>query len=123
MIGRSTVLTLGMLSAAAACGGKARNSEMYRTDTQSLLEQRNEQLKSCYDQALAADPKVAGTVTVQFVVAKKTGEVTKVTVDASSPPVLGQCVVQALQGLKLQPPDRHDGQATFEYAFQPPPAA
>lgn len=111
-----------VVAATAACGGKARKPDVYRADTRQLLDMRNAQLKSCYDSALASDPTMAGTVKVQFVVAKKTGTVTDAKVDPAStaPAPLGECVIQALQGLKLEPPDRNEGRATFEYAFQPP---
>jgi hypothetical protein len=121
MTARPLYLAIALL-AGAGCGGTMRSTDVYRADTQQLLAGRNAQVKSCYDAALATDPKLAGTVTVQFVVAKKTGEVQKVTLDPSAPPSLGQCVTQALQGLTLQPPDRNEGQATFQYAFQAPAA-
>ncbi|HEY0190000.1 MAG TPA: AgmX/PglI C-terminal domain-containing protein [Kofleriaceae bacterium] len=121
-------MAFAVLAATAACGGTARGLEAYRNDTSTLLETRNAQLKSCYDDALKADAKVAGTVTVQFVVAKKTGVISDVTVDqakSSAPPALSQCVVNAVNGLTLAPPDKHEGHATFTYEFKPgnPPAA
>lgn len=119
------LLATGLLATAAACSGTARGLEAYRTDTSRLLETRSAQLKSCYDDALKADDKLAGTVTVQFVVQKQTGMVTNAAVDAAkstAPPVLGQCVVKALDGLVLAPPDRNEGRATFTYEFKPNPA-
>lgn len=108
-----------------ACGGKARKPDSYRADTQQLLDMRTAQLKSCYDTALATDPTMAGTVKVHFAVAKKTGAITNPTIDPAStaPAPLGECLLQSLQGLKLDPPDRNEGQATFEYAFQPQAAS
>lgn len=127
---RSTlsVLAFGALASTAACGGTARGLDAYRNDTSTLLETRNAQLQSCYEQALQTDSKIAGTVTVQFVVAKKTGVIENATVDqakSSAPPVLGQCVVNAVNGLVLAPPDKNEGRATFTYEFKPtaPPAA
>ncbi len=110
------------LIALAACGGTARGLEAYRTDTQSLLATRNSQLQSCYDTALKADAKLAGTVAIQFTVEKKTGVITKAAIDktkTSAPDSLGGCVLEAVKGLKLDPPDRNEGQATFLYEFQP----
>lgn len=117
----TNVLTAIAITATSACGGKARKPDVYRADTQQLLDLRSAQLKSCYDSALATDPKLAGTVKIQFVVAKKTGAITNAKIDPAStaPAPLGECVLQAVQGLKLEPPDRNDGRATFEYAFQP----
>ena len=118
-----SVFLAAVLASLAACGGKARKPDVYRADTQKLLDLRSPQLKSCYDQALASDAKLAGTVKVHFVVAKKTGVITEPKVDPAStaPELLGRCVLQALEGLKLEPPDRNEGRATFEYTFQPEP--
>lgn len=120
----SITVVLGFALTAAACGGKARGPESYRADTQQLLDLRAAQIKSCYDEALAANATLAGTVRVTFVVEKKTGEITKAEIDPASnaPEPLGACVLQGLQGLKLDPPDKNEGQATFEYAFSPTPA-
>lgn len=118
------LLIAASLIAAAACGGTARGLEAYRADTSKLLETRNAQLQTCYETALKSDDRLAGSVTVQFTVEKKTGVISRPTVDAarsSAPPVLGQCVVQAIDGLVLAPPDRNDGQATFTYEFKPTP--
>ena len=111
----STALAIG-------CGGKARGVDTYRADTQRMLDTRSADLKTCYDAALASDPAMAGTVKVSFVVAKKTGEVTDAKLDpaTTAPAPLGQCVLQALAGLRLEPGDRNEGRATFEYAFSPP---
>ena len=107
---------------AAACGGTSRGLEAYRTDTQRVLETRNAALKSCYDNALRSNANLTGTVTIRFVVEKGTGAIKGTSVDGAgtSPPnLLGDCVLQALDGLKLEPPDRNEGQATFVYEFKP----
>lgn len=117
---------LGLLAVAtAACSGTARGLETYRTDTQQLLSSRDAQIKSCYDDALKADGKLAGTVAIHFVVEKKTGELSGATIDptrstASKP--LGDCVLTAVKGLKLVPPDKNEGRATFVYEFKATPA-
>lgn len=122
-----TVLVLAA-ALAAGCAATKRSSQVYRADTQKVLEARNDQIKTCYDDALKADASLAGKVTVRFVVEKKTGTFTKATVDpaqsdAKEPLVL--CVLNAVAGLKLEPPDTNEGQATFSYMLQPgsPPAA
>ena len=118
----SLAIAAGLIATVAACGGTARGLEAYRTDTSSLLETRNAQLQSCYDDALKTDAKMAGTVTVQFIVAKKTGMIENAQVDASkstAPPALGQCVVKAVDGLVLAPADKNEGRATFTYEFKP----
>ncbi len=125
MTTRTMLLAGALVALTAACGGKARGPDTYRADTENMLGMRMGQLQSCYDEALAKDPNVAGTVKVQFVVAKKTGVVTDAKVDPAStaPESLNSCVLQALEGLKLDPPDKNEGRATFEYAFQPRPAS
>ena len=122
------LIASGLVATVAACSGTARGLEAYRTDTSNLLETRNAQLQSCYDDALKTDAKMAGTVTVQFVIAKKTGMIENAQVDAgksTAPPALGQCVVKAVDGLVLAPADKNEGRATFTYEFKPgaPPSA
>jgi hypothetical protein len=116
------LLAAGLLASAAACSGTARNLEAYRADTNNLLETRTAQLERCYEDALKADETLAGTVTVQFVVEKTTGAIANAAVDqarSTAPPALGQCVVKAIDGLTLAPPDRNEGRATFVYEFKP----
>jgi len=113
---------LALVTVAAACGGTKRSPEMYRNDTQRVLETRSGQIQSCYDQALAQDATMAGKLTVKFVVEKKTGTFVKASIDptqsnASEP--LVNCVMTALQGLRLEPADRNEGQASFVYEFKP----
>ena len=116
-----TTMHFALAVLASACGGKARGTEAYRADTQRLLDTRQATLKSCYDDALKSDAKLTGTVKVNFVVQQKTGAITKPQLDATTaaPEPLGRCVLQALDGLKLDPADRHEGRASFEYTFKP----
>lgn len=110
------------LIALAACGGTARSVDVYRADTQKLLSTRDAQVQGCYDQARKADANAAGTVAVQFTVAKKTGDITSATIDktkSTASDALGSCVLEAVKGLKLDPPDRDEGHATFVYEFKP----
>lgn len=114
-----TVLAVAMVT---ACGATKRSPQGYRVDTQKVLETRNGQIKSCYDKLLEGDAGAGGTVTVRFVVEKETGTFTKATVDpntsnAKEPLVL--CVLEAVNGLKLDPPDANEGQATFSYELRP----
>jgi hypothetical protein len=109
------------LAAVTACAGTSRGVETYRADTSKLLESREPQLKSCYDDALKADGKLAGTVTVQFIIENKTGMVVNAAVQpdhTTAPAILGQCVLKAVDGLVLAPPDRNEGRATFVYEFK-----
>jgi hypothetical protein len=114
-------LTLLTCAFAGACSFHARDSESYRKATRELLETRNPDIKSCYDVELQRDPKAQGTVVVKFVVQKETGKIVSPKVDevaSSAPTTLGQCVVRAIDGLALQPPDKRDGDATFRWEFQ-----
>lgn len=124
-------LTLVALAAlAAGCSFAARSPEMYAADTEKLLESKSAEIKQCYDAALKTNQTLAGRVTVNFTVRTETGEIADVKVDApntTAPEVLQGCVIAALQGLKLDPPDEKDGLATFSWEFQatqagaPPP--
>jgi TonB family protein len=125
MTAMSRWLAAGLVATAAACGGTARGLEAYRNDTGALLETRTTQLQRCYGDALKTNAGLSGTVTVQFVVENKTGTITSPSVDQSkstASPVLGDCVVKAIDGLTLAPPDRNEGRATFVYEFKPNPA-
>jgi hypothetical protein len=108
------------LALLAGCSFYARDADDYRKVTRSLLESRNADIKGCYDAELKKSPTVAGKVVVHFMVEKKTGKVTGPAVDPAStaPESLGQCVVRALDGLTLDPPDARDGDATFSWEFQ-----
>ena len=59
---------LALTVGAVGCSFAARDANMYAQDTQKVLESRNAAIKTCYDQALKADSKVAGSVTVKFTV-------------------------------------------------------
>ncbi|HEX3481308.1 MAG TPA: hypothetical protein VHT91_40120 [Kofleriaceae bacterium] len=115
-------LAAALVASLAACSGGLRNVEAYRADTAKLLATRGAQLQRCYDDALRTDGKAAGTVTVQFAIEKDTGAISRPTVDpahSTAPPALGRCVVKAIDGLVLAPPDSKEGRATFVYEFQP----
>jgi len=110
------------LATVAACAGPSRNVAAYRDDTASLLESRNPELKACYEAALQTDTKLAGTVTVQFVVQGESGTIKNPTIDptrSTATPALGECVLKAINGLVLAPPDRNEGRATYTYEFRP----
>jgi hypothetical protein len=123
-------LSIVLCTAAAgtlACSFHARSPEQYRDDTRALLETRNADVKRCYDEALVRDATAAGVVALRFTVSKETGAVVKAEIDpagTTAPEQLGQCVVGAVQGLTLQPPDERDGLASFVFEFRinPPPA-
>jgi hypothetical protein len=122
---RTKFLLVALVASTAACAGTARGPDAYRADTSRLLETRNSQLQECYTSALKADDKLAGTVTVQFVVEKHTGAIENASVESdktTAPSALRHCVLQAVEGLVLAPPDRHEGRATFVYEFKAAPS-
>ena len=122
----------GFLVAASAvmpgCSCVARDAETYRADTRSLLETRTRAVKDCYDVALTTDPKLDGQVVVTFKVEKKTGKILDTAVDKArtkAPDSLSKCIVEAVDGLTLDPVDQREGQATFSWTFkanEPKPA-
>ena len=122
---RRNIVILTLLGATAGCSFIARGEDQYRTDTRTLLETRNAQIKSCYDQQLASSPNASGNVIVEFTVEKKTGTLSNIhaTEASTAPAPVQDCVVQALEGLQLTPEDRRDGQATFTYTFTAPGGA
>ena len=103
------------------CTCLARDAETYRADTRNLLETRSGDIKSCYDAALTADPKLEGQVVVKFKVEKKTGKIIDTAVDkerTKAPETLSKCIVEAIDGLTLDPVDQRDGLATFSWTFK-----
>lgn len=126
--GASVALALAgivcLVVSAAGCGHAARTTAEYRTDTRSLLHTRERSLAACYAGLLATDPAAEGRVRVRFAIAKETGTVTEPQVEpagTTAPPELQQCVLRALDGLELAPPDRVSAEATFVWIFQRPP--
>lgn len=122
MLKLSTAVVAGAL---AACSFYARSPEQYRNDTTTVLSAKSAELNSCYDGVLKTTPGASGKVTVHFTVQNKTGKITDVAADASNttaPQPLIDCVVNAINGLTLTPPDQRIGDATFEYEFSAPTA-
>jgi len=119
-----TIIAIALLAAASAgCSFYARSTDQYKTDTRAELEKQNSAIQGCYDTALAANPAQSGKVVVTFTVEKKTGSIMNVAADpnqSTAPDNLQNCVVQALEGIKLDPPDQREGQATFEWVFRGP---
>lgn len=115
------ILALFALCIASGCSFHARDADSYRKATRAVLETRSGDIKSCYDAELKKDPKVGGKVVVKFTVKKKTGEIADVKVvdkRSDAPASLSQCVVNALNGLAIDPPDERDGEAQFQWEFQ-----
>ncbi len=124
MLRSSTLAALALV--VGGCTFYARSPDQYRDETSNLLATKSAELNTCYDNSVKAEPAAAGKVTVQFTVEKKTGKIIDVTPDparTTAPQSLVTCVVTAINGLVLNPPDQRDGKATFEYDFARPTAA
>jgi hypothetical protein len=118
-------MKLAIVIVLSACSATKRSPQIYRADTQKVLETRMAQMESCYAEALKADAKVGGLVTVKLVVEKKTGKLTNVTIDpakSAAPEPVRLCVLNSLTGLALAPPDANEGQATFVFELRPKPS-
>jgi hypothetical protein len=106
----------------AGCAATKRDTATYRADTQKVLATRTAQMQSCYDDVLKKDAAAAGTLTVRFIVEKKTGKFVKATIDpaktTASEPLIN-CVLNSIDGLALAPADTNEGQATFVYELKP----
>lgn len=123
---KTTKLVLGAALVSlftTACGVAARSPDMYRDDTKSVLEKKNDDIKACYDGVLKTTPNAAGKVTVKFTVETDSGKLTGVTVDkaaTTAPEPVSACVTRSLEGLALTPADVNKGEGTWTYEFAPP---
>jgi hypothetical protein len=120
----STICLLALLASAVGCSFQyaKRDGDSYRSDTRALLEGQNDAIKACYDEQLKVDPKAGGTVVVKFTVQEDTGAIVDAQVDeaqSTAPATLSQCVLSALDGLTLDPPDACTAMATYTWEFAP----
>lgn len=112
--------TLFILSLSVV-GCAARSAEMYRDDTRKLLETKSSAVSDCYNTELQKDRTAVGKVVVRFKVEADSGKIVDAKVDetqSSGSKALGHCVVSAIEGLILDPPDEREGDATFTWEFQ-----
>jgi hypothetical protein len=110
-------LALGMTSGCAV-----RSPEMYRDDTRKLLTAKRPVLAACYDAELQTHNDATGKVIVHFTIERDTGRVLNPRIDdlLSTPNrTLRGCVLDAMHGLVLDPPDERNGDATFTWEFRP----
>ena len=106
---------------AALSGCAVRSPDMYRDDTRRLLDGKRSILAACYDAELQTHPTASGRVIVRFTIERNSGKVVNPQIDdlLSTPNrTLRGCVLDALQGLVLAPPDERNGDATFTWDFQ-----
>lgn len=126
MKGMIKIAVIAPLLFSVGCTFMARDADSYREVTRELVETRGVDLKDCYDVALATNETVGGTVVVNFTVEKKTGKIMNPVVDeaqSDAPAELSSCVITAIDGLQLDPPDAREGQATFSWKFEAAPVA
>ncbi|MFO0616446.1 MAG: AgmX/PglI C-terminal domain-containing protein [Polyangiaceae bacterium] len=121
------VVGLGCAASFAVGCASGRAPEVYRDDTQKLIDGTHQAVSDCYTAALKADRKAQGSVTVNFTVQEGTGKFTNIAVDkakSSAPEAVQQCVTNQLQSLTLSPADDLRGEATFSWDFKAkePPA-
>lgn len=111
---------VALVLGAVGCSYYARSPEDYRKVTRELIEGNRPAIESCYTEALKAQKDLTGRVAIKFSVQPETGMISNTQVDAAqttAPDSLAQCVVQAVEGLQLAPPDEREGQATFYFDF------
>lgn len=126
-----TALLLVSASLVTLVGCAVRSPDMYRDETQAILETKNNDIRACYDGVLKGTPTAAGKVTVKFNVAAKgdegAGTVTNVQVDkanTTAPDAVSDCVAKTIAGVgTINPPDNKTGEATFVYEFSAPAAS
>jgi hypothetical protein len=113
-------MIIAPLLLSAGCSFYARDADAYREVTRELVGTHANEIEDCYDVALQTNETVNGTVVLNFTVEKKTGKILNPVVDPSTtaPAELAKCVVDAVDGLTLDPPDAREGQATFTWKFE-----
>ncbi len=120
---KKTSIALLLLSSFAwGCSYYARSAEDYQKETTELLSSKSDELKACYDDVLKKKKKASGVVAVDFTVEAKTGAILDPTINeekTTAPKKLQQCVLTAMEGLALDPPDQRTGVASFTYEFVP----
>jgi hypothetical protein len=118
------ILSLSVLAVQtlSACQFYARSPDEYSAETSKLLQTKEAELKSCYDELLEKDSELKGTVSVDFTVEAKSGTIKDPTINkdkTTAPESLQKCVLDVMDGLKLDPPDQREGKASWAYNFKP----
>lgn len=81
-----------------------------------VVRRHSNEVRSCYAQGLAQDPRLSGRVTVRFVIGSE-GRVIGVTVveDTLPSPSVGECIARAVRRWEFPPPE--GGVVTVTYPF------
>jgi hypothetical protein len=117
------LLEAGVLLGCVALGGcsfYARGPDDYRQAVRNMLDTKSAGLEGCYKSAREQNPQSQGAVVVRFDVEPKTGDIVRPEVvkeQTTADEILQRCVLESLAGLKLEPPDQRQGQATFRWEF------
>lgn len=115
----SSLVLVSALS--VGCSFAARNPKSYSDVVEKEISTRKKEIKKCYDAILDKDEKAGGLVVVKFKVAAESGEIQDVKVDekktTASKEVVA-CLVDNMNGLKIDPPDQREGHASFEFEFK-----
>lgn len=118
-----TTLLIASLATMTGCGFAARSPEMFRDDTKTVLETKNNDIRACYDGVLKGTPGVGGKVTIKFDIETEAGKLVNVTVDkanTTAPDAVSECVTKNVAGLSIAPPDKRKGEGTWVYEFNQP---
>ena len=113
-------LTIGCLLVLSGCSFYARGANDYREAVRQVLDTKSPEIETCYRSELKGNDKAQGKVVVHFDVAPKTGDFTNAEVvkgETTAEKPVQKCVLSAIDGLKLDPPDQRKGDATFAWDF------
>jgi hypothetical protein len=104
----------------AGCAHSGMSASV-RQDITARMESAKPTITDCYAKELKIDRKLRGTVDLSFETTPKTGDFDKVTVtrDDMKDPQLEQCVVTAVDGLKLAQPVKSKIAVTYPLDFAP----
>jgi hypothetical protein len=112
---------LGVLGTALLATGclVARDVSTYDADVVATVQRRANAIAACRER-FPLEWQGSGTVRVEILVERKTGTFGQASVDPGStaPEPIQHCVVRAVDGLRLEPPDRHIGVAVLEWTFR-----
>lgn len=119
----SIFVSFAGLAFGAGCAGQLRKPDEYRDDVAAVLATRAERVKACWDAELVRNPAAYGRVVLGFRVAKKTGafeRIDPIRERTTASDTVTMCVVAAVSGLTIEPPDVREADATFEWSFRAP---
>lgn len=116
----SILVATALAVSSLATGCAYRDAKMFVDDTGKALATRNNEIKACYDGVLKGTPTAGGRVTVKFEVETEEGKLVNIAVDkagTTAPDAVADCVKKNIDGLKISPPDKKKGDATWVYEF------